>query len=220
MAMIVVVIVTKAAILLHGALGSGPAAPALLTPARAATEHGQEAPKAPAAPPKPPAAPQAAQPVPSVDPKSPPDPPAISDSERALLQNLRDRRRELDARSDALNEREAVVSAAEQKLDARVTELKSLQSRLEVLDAEQKQKTEAGWQSMVKLYEAMKPRDAAGILNDLSLPVVLQVMDRMKDAKAAAVLSAMNPERARDVTAGLAQLRTGRDNVDAKLAGS
>jgi flagellar motility protein MotE (MotC chaperone) len=42
------------------------------------------------------------------------------------------------------------------------------------------------------------------------MPVVLQVMDRMKDVKAAAVLSNMTPEKARDVTSGLAQMRTGR----------
>jgi flagellar motility protein MotE (MotC chaperone) len=32
----------------------------------------------------------------------------------------------------------------------------------------------------------------------------------MKDAKAAAVLSGMTPEKARDVTSALAQMRTGR----------
>jgi hypothetical protein len=37
------------------------------------------------------------------------------------------------------------------------------------------------------------------------------VLDRMKDAKAAAVMAVMNPDKARDVTAELAQLRTGKD---------
>jgi flagellar motility protein MotE (MotC chaperone) len=57
----------------------------------------------------------------------------------------------------------------------------------------------------------MKPKDAAAIFNDLQMPVLLQVLDRMKDAKAAAVMAAMNPDRARDVTAELAQMRTGKD---------
>ena len=54
----------------------------------------------------------------------------------------------------------------------------------------------------------MKPRDAAVIFNDLDLPVLLPVLDRMKEAKAAPVLAAMHPERARQVTSELAQLRT------------
>ncbi len=59
----------------------------------------------------------------------------------------------------------------------------------------------------------MKPRDAATIFNDLSMPVLLQLLDRMKDSKAAAVMAAMNPDKARDVTAELAQMRTGHDAV-------
>ena len=66
-----------------------------------------------------------------------------------------------------LHRREAVLAAAEQKLAARVAELRSLQKKLEALDAARKQKDNAGWQGLVKMYEAMKPRDAATIFNDL-----------------------------------------------------
>ncbi|HVY17760.1 MAG TPA: hypothetical protein VHB27_21245 [Rhodopila sp.] len=215
MTMIVVVIVAKAGILLHAVLTDGPPAATLLTAAHAA-DHLQESPKPVPVTPKP-AQPPAAANLNAV-PKSDPD--AVSDGEKALLQRLRDRRRELDARASAIDDREAVLGAAQRKLDARVNELKSLQKKLENLDTAQKQKEDAGWQSMVKLYEAMKPREAAAIFNDLSMPVLLQVMDRMKDAKAAAVLAAMNPDKARDVTSALAQMRTGRDAEAAEGAKS
>ena len=123
------------------------------------------------------------------------------------LKNLRQRRLELDAQAAAIKTRESVLVATEQKLSARLTELQTLQKKLEGLDAAQKQKEEAGWRGLVKLYEDMKPKDAATILNDLSMPVLLQLMDRMKDAKAALVMAAMNPDKARDVTAELAQMR-------------
>ena len=61
---------------------------------------------------------------------------------------------------------------------------------------------------MVKTYETMRPRDAAAIFNDLDQPVLLQVLDRMKETKAAPVLAAMQPERARVITADLAKWRT------------
>jgi flagellar motility protein MotE (MotC chaperone) len=146
-------------------------------------------------------------------------PPPVSDSERALLQDLRQRRLELDAQAAAIKTRESVLVATEQKLSARLTELQTLQKKLEGLDAAQTQKEEAGWRGLVKLYEDMKPKDAATILNDLSMPVLLQLMDRMKDAKAALVMAAMNPDKARDVTAQLAQMRTGRDASGAPVAG-
>jgi flagellar motility protein MotE (MotC chaperone) len=97
--------------------------------------------------------------------------------------------------------------------------LQAVQKKLEDLDAAHKQKEDAGWQGLVKVYETMKPKDAATIFNDLAMPVLLQVLDRMKDAKAAAVMAAMNPDKARDVTAELAQMRTGRDASGAPVAG-
>jgi hypothetical protein len=175
--------------------------------------HGEAKP-AHGAPAKP--APAAAQ-TPPPAPPQPVDPP-ISESEKALLQELRQRRTELEARADAVTARESVLAAAEQKLGSRVGELQALQKRLEYLDAARKQKEDAGWQGLVKMYEAMKPKEAATIFNELSMPVLLQVLDRMKDAKAAAVLAAMSPDKARDVTAELAQLRTGKDPA-AKTAG-
>jgi flagellar motility protein MotE (MotC chaperone) len=143
----------------------------------------------------------------------------MTESEKALLQDLRQRRQELDSRAAAVAARESVLVATEQKLSVRVAELQALQQKLEGLDAAQKQREDAGWQGLVKLYESMKPKDAATIFNDLSMPVLLQLMDRMKDAKAALVMAAMNPDKARDVTAELAQMRTGRDASGAPVAG-
>jgi flagellar motility protein MotE (MotC chaperone) len=149
----------------------------------------------------------------------PSGPPPMTESEKALLQDLRQRRQELDSRAAAVAARESVLVATEQKLSVRVAELQALQQKLEGLDAAQKQREDAGWQGLVKLYESMKPKDAATIFNDLSMPVLLQLMDRMKDAKAALVMAAMNPDKARDVTAELAQMRTGRDASGAPVAG-
>ena len=142
---------------------------------------------------------QAAMPVPAE--------PPISASERGLLLDLRKRRDELDAREAALNAREGVLAAAEARLGTRLGELGALQKRLESLEAARKDRDEANWQGLVKLYESMKPKDAATIFNDLDLPVLLPIVDRMKDRKAALVLAAMQPERARLVTAELAAMR-------------
>ena len=145
--------------------------------------------------------------------------PAISASEKALLQELRQRRQELDRRAESVATRESMLIAAERKLTARVSELQALQKQLEGLDAVRKAKEDAGWNGLVKLYETMKPKDAATIFNDLSMPVLLQLLDRMKDSKAAPVMAAMNTDKARDVTAQLARLRTGGDFSNAPLGG-
>lgn len=188
----------------------------------ATKEHGKPAAAAPppghakAAGSEPPGRPAA---TPVAAPPVPEGPPPVSESERSLLQDLRQRRKELDTRADAVAARESMLVATEQKLSARVSELQVLQKRLESLDAAQRQKEDAGWQGLVKLYETMKPKDAATIFNDLSMPVLLPVLDRMKDARAASVMAAMNPDKARDVTAELAQLRTGRNTPGTPAGG-
>ena len=142
-------------------------------------------------------------------------PAPITDSERTVLLELRQRRQQLDARDTALAAREAILAAAEQKLEAQAQALTALQKKLQDLEAARKQREEAGWQGLVKLYEDMKPRDAATIFNDLEMPVLLALVDRMKELKAAPILAAMNPDKARDVTARLANLRTRREATGA-----
>ena len=87
------------------------------------------------------------------------------------------------------------------------------------LQAARKQREELGWQGLVKVYEVMKPRDAAAIFNNLQMTVLIPVLDRMKDRNAAPILAAMDPQKARDVTAALAKLRTGRNPAAAQPGG-
>jgi flagellar motility protein MotE (MotC chaperone) len=138
--------------------------------------------------------------------------PPVSAAERTLLLDLRQRRAELDTRARALGEREAALSAAEKRLDARLAQLTALQQQLEALDAARRQREQANWTGLVKLYETMRPRDAAVIFNDMDMSVLLPLVDRMKDAKAAAILASMRPEKARDLTMRLAQWRL-RENT-------
>ena len=144
---------------------------------------------------------------------SAPPPPAVTDGEKTVLQELRQRRQELDAREQAVMAREAVLAAAEHKLDQRVAELQALQQHLEALEAARQQRQDASWQGLVKLYASMKPRDAAKIFDDLDTPVLLEVVDRMNERKAAPILAAMQPDRAREVTEKLAAKRLKRDDA-------
>lgn len=147
-----------------------------------------------------------AAPIPA--PVATPPEPQISDSERAALQDLRARRTQIEAQSTKLDEREALLSAAERRLTERMQQMAALQTKLEQLDKDRHERDEANWRGLVKTYEAMRPRDAATIFNDLDSAVLIPVLDRMKEAKAGPILAAMSPERARAVTTQLAQWRT------------
>jgi flagellar motility protein MotE (MotC chaperone) len=86
--------------------------------------------------------------------------------------------------------------------------LAALQARLEGLEAGRQRHDSENWSGLVKVYEAMKPRDAAAIFDVLDMQVLLQVLDRMQERRAAPVLAAMQPDRARLATQLLAEMRT------------
>jgi len=150
----------------------------------------------------------AAPPVPVTSAAAPPSEPTPEErAERALLERLRARRTEIDAREQAIAAREMVAAAADRRLTLRIEEMAALQARLEAAEKARAERDDAGWKQMVKLYEGMRPRDAAVIFDELEMPVLVQIVDRMGERKAAPVLGAMKPERARLLTAELARHR-------------
>ncbi len=101
--------------------------------------------------------------------------PEVSSSERALLQDLRKRRQQLDAREHALEERSNVIEAMEGKLQGKIDQLTLMQAHVDQLNAARKDRHDANWSGLVKVYEDMKPRDAANIflITHLAQPTLL-----------------------------------------------
>ena len=100
------------------------------------------------------------------------------------------------------------MATVEQRLAARAAELLSLQREGDAEETAARLRTESSWATLAKLYESMRPRDAAEIFNELDLPILVQVVNRMSERRAAPVLAAMTPERARQVTAELSRMRS------------
>ncbi|HTI88430.1 MAG TPA: hypothetical protein VL966_17650 [Alphaproteobacteria bacterium] len=137
----------------------------------------------------------------------PDDPTLYSPADIDVLQQLADRRAELEAWASDLAMREQLLKVTESRIEGQVGDLKNAQSALKGLLKQYDQEQESKLKSLVKVYEAMKPRDAARIFEQLEMDVLLDVVERMKEAKVAPVLAAMNPDKAKDVTFELAQRR-------------
>lgn len=132
---------------------------------------------------------------------------AFTAAELDVLQSLSKRRDELEKRERRMADREALLAAAEQEVDQKVSELNKLKSEIEGLLGKQQQMEDARINSLVKIYEAMKPKEAAVIFNTLNLEVLLSVISRMSERKSSPVLAAMDPDKARIVTIRLAEQR-------------
>lgn len=124
--------------------------------------------------------------------------------ELRLMHDLAKRREMLEERERRIDEREALLSAAEQRLVTKQQQLEQLRQDIEELVARYDQTQEEETNILRQTYETMKPKDAAAILNDMELDILLDVVRGMSARRLAPILAAMNPEKARTVTQELA----------------
>jgi len=132
-----------------------------------------------------------------------------SPGERAVLERLQERRQELDTRSRALDMRENLLKAAEQRMDVKLGELKSMESQVDRAAAKRQQVEGDRFKSIVAMYESMKSKDAARIFDRLDMKILVEVSTQMKPAKMAEILGQMSPESAERLTVELANRASG-----------
>jgi flagellar motility protein MotE (MotC chaperone) len=133
--------------------------------------------------------------------------PRYTQTELDLLQNLSKRRDELDQRERDLDIKAKVLEASEKRITDKIAEIKTLEAELSKVLAQYNEKQDGQIKSLVKIYESMKPEEAAAIFNELEMPILLDVIGKMSERKVALVLANMSPKRARDVTQELADRR-------------
>lgn len=144
----------------------------------------------------------------------------FSKSEIDLLENLSKRRDELDQREKDLDVKSKVLDATQKRIDDKLVEMKNLEASLSKVVALYNEKQDAQIASLVKIYEAMKPAQAAAIFNELDLTILLEVIDKMSERRVAPVLALMDPKKARDVTQELAAMRKAAPKVPAAAGGA
>ena len=135
------------------------------------------------------------------------DPTLLTQAEIELLQQLAVRREELESREKQLVVQTSLMKAAESRINKKVDELRTLQTTIEKLIQSYDQQQDKKLQSLVKVYESMKPKQAARIFEELDMTTLLSVVERMKERKLAAVMAQLNPAKAKEVTVELTRLR-------------
>lgn len=136
------------------------------------------------------------------------DPTLLTQAEIELLQQLAERRRVLETREQEMEIRTGLLNAAEGRINKKIEELKVLRETISGLIKTFDSQQDAKLLSLVKIYESMKPKDAAIIFEDLELDILLDVAERMKERKLAPIMAKMAPEKAREMTVELARLRS------------
>lgn len=128
----------------------------------------------------------------------------VSRAEMTLLEDLRRRREELDERERQAALREQLLASTEKRIDSKIADLRKIEEHVEKLVAQHEQQQDARITNIVKVYETMKPKDAAPVFQRLALDIQTEVATRMKEAKMAALMAEMTPESAEILTTHLA----------------
>jgi flagellar motility protein MotE (MotC chaperone) len=169
-------------------------------------DHAEEAAATSATPgaePAPPAAEKSGECLPSVDYAAEL---GITAGEINVLRSLQSRREELDKRETDLSTREQAAAAAESRLEDQIGELKTVEKKVDGLLAAMDSKRDERMTSLIKTYEAMKPKDAAQIFDGMESQLLVDLSKGMKSASLAAVMALMAPKKAEALTKSLADL--------------
>jgi flagellar motility protein MotE (MotC chaperone) len=145
----------------------------------------------------------AAEPAP-VAAEEPFDPQTMTKADYELLQQLAKRRAELDQREKDLADRAAMLEAVQQQISTKVGEQQKLKSDIEKLTGGGQDAGSMKYRRLVKIYESMKPDEAARILEKMDGEVLLEVVTRMGERRLAPILAQMDPLKAQAITVAMA----------------
>jgi len=126
-----------------------------------------------------------------------------SAEERALLEKLKNRRGEIDARDRDLELRDNLIRMSERKLDERIGELRTLENQAGQNGAKNDVKTR--YRPLVVMYENMKPKEAARVFDRMDVRILIDLIGHMNPRKVSEILAAMDPAAAEKVTVALAR---------------
>ncbi|MGH6683026.1 MAG: MotE family protein [Pseudolabrys sp.] len=140
-----------------------------------------------------------------------------SPGERAVLERLQDRRKELDTRGRELEMRESLLKVTEKRLEAKVAELKDTEARVNTAMGNRDKAEEQRFKGIVTMYENMKSKEAARILERLDMRILVEVATQMNPRKMSEILAQMTPESAERLTVELARRADGKSQAPDKL---
>ena len=134
---------------------------------------------------------------------APPPDEDLSSGDVQVLKQLSSRREELDHRSGDLDTREALIKVAETRVDNKIKEMETLRQQLQGMVDKLGEGQAAQYDNLVKIYETMKPDEAARIFETLEMPTLLGVVQRMKPKSTAPIMAKMAPDKAKELTMAL-----------------
>lgn len=129
----------------------------------------------------------------------------LSRTEFELLQELRGRREALDKREQEIDLQRTILKAQEKQIEKKISRLASLEATIRDLVDTYSDQEDERLKDLVQIYESMKAKDAAEIFNQLDLDTQIDLATRIIPRKMSAIISEMDPQKAKTLTVELVQ---------------
>jgi flagellar motility protein MotE (MotC chaperone) len=96
--------------------------------------------------------------------------------------------------------KDGLLKAAEARIDGKIAQLQDLEKNIKGLLSQYDGQKQQELDQLVRIYSAMKPKEAAGIFETLDMPILLSLVQKMKEAKVAPIMALMSPAKATALT--------------------
>lgn len=126
------------------------------------------------------------------------DPLALDENQVRVLKALAEKK-EIESDNE-LEKQKSLIELSEKKINQQLNHLEKikdeLKSKQDLLTSEEKENV----QKMAKIYEAMKPEQAAPIFNKMDTFVLAQIVKAMNQKKSSQIIAIMEPAKAQSLT--------------------
>jgi flagellar motility protein MotE (MotC chaperone) len=133
-----------------------------------------------------------------------------------MFENLVEKQKQIKKYEEKLKVKENVIKKSKQDLDEKMTQLNNIKKQVQSLLAEYETKEQQSIGSLVKIYENMKPKEAAKIFEELDMNILLQVISEMPERKSAPILANVSAMRATQISSEFARQNKLKNKMEEK----
>ncbi len=130
--------------------------------------------------------------------------PCLAPEDLVVVERVRARLRELDQREEMLVVREQAIDARHATVVEETRRLEELRAVVEEMLRRRDEARDEGLDALVKMVDQMKPADAAPMLTRMDRETAAALLERLGSRQAGKVLGAMSPDEAADLASLLA----------------
>lgn len=131
-------------------------------------------------------------------------PTQTSEELRVLVDAMREREEQLNKRELGLAERSRIIEAAETKLREQMKNLQEAEQRLADLIRVADKASDRDVDQLIAMYQAMGGKNAGPIFETMDPDFAAGLLSRMEGEPASAILAAISPEKAYEITVMIA----------------